>query len=312
MREVIVGPESVHTTWDNAIPPAVVIDSGDVVEFRTQEVSGGQIFPGAPASTLLGTRKELFYPLAGPVYVRGAGPGDALEVEVLDARPDRWGWSAIIPGLGLLPDAFPDPYIRHFDLSNGRDTHLTDEVVIPLRPFCGTMGVATDVPGPHRIAPPGAGAGNIDTRDLVAGSRLWLPVLVPGALFSAGDCHAAQGDGEVCITGIECGMWFRLRFTVIRTGAVRPWTYRYWPAPERPPGAAARPWFATAAIGPDLMDGCRRATLDLIEWVAHEKGLSRPDAYILCSLAADLKISQVVDAPNWCVSAHLPLDVFRR
>ncbi len=303
---------TVHYKWDNSLPPAVEVASGDVVHFETEEVSDGQIRPGSPASALTSLDFDRLYPLAGPVFVKGAEPGDVLEIEMLELRPLEWGWTALIPGLGLLAEDFPEPYIRHFDLTDRESTSLGDSVRIPLQPFCGTMGVATDEAGPLDVLPPTKGAGNIDTRHLNVGAKLYLPVFVKGGLFSAGDCHATQGDGEVCVTGIECPMAFTLRFQVIKGRTIKPWRYQF----VTPPGSLqsrsdAKGYFATTALGPDLMENARNAIRDLIEWLGTEHGLSREDAYVLCSLAADLKISQIVDQPNWGVSAYMSLAVFK-
>jgi acetamidase/formamidase len=301
----------VHYMWDNSVQPAVEIDPGDVVHFETAEVSDGQVTPGCPASALANLDMSRLYPLAGPVFVRGAEPGDALEVDILRLDPLEWGWAAILPGLGLLAEDFPDPYVRHFDLTNGQYAELRSDIRIPVQPFCGTMGVATDEPGAHAILPPTKGGGNIDTRHLNVGARLQLPVYVPGALFSAGDCHAAQGDGEVCVTGIECPMAFSLRFDVRKGAGLRPWSYRFTTPPgSLQPRSDERGYFAVTALGPDLMENARNAIRDLIGWLGGEHGLSREDAYVLCSLAADLKISQIVDQPNWGVSAYLAQSVF--
>jgi acetamidase/formamidase len=311
MAEYRLDPGQVHYKWDNARPPVLQIMSGDIVHCETNEVTDGQLTPGCPASALGELDFNRLYPLAGPIFVRGAEPGDTLQVDVLRLEPLTWGWAGIIPGLGLLPEDFPRPYIRHFDLSNGKDTALRDDIRIPIAPFCGTMGVATDEPGLHDVLPPTKGAGNIDTRHLVAGSTLYLPVFVNGALFSAGDCHAAQGDGEVCVTGIECPMRFSLRFSVIKGGGMRPWRYHF----RTPPGSLqprsdGRGYYAATALGPDLMQNAKNAVRELIGWLERERRLSPEDAYVLCSLAADLKISQIVDQPNWGVSAYFPLSVF--
>lgn len=310
-REHVVERGKVHYKWDRSLPPVVEVEPGDVVHFETNEVSDGQVTPGCPAARLAEIDFNRLYPLAGPVCVRGAEPGDALVVEMLELRPLEWGWTGILPGLGLLADDFTEPYIRHFDLSNGRYAELRPDIRIPLQPFCGTMGVAIDEPGRHDVLPPTKGAGNIDTRHLNVGSKLYLPVFVPGAMFSAGDCHAAQGDGEVCVTGIECPMAFTLRFDLEKGHAPRPWSYRFVTPPgSLQPASDERGYLAVTALGPDLMENARQAIRDLIGWLEREKGLSREDAYVLCSLAADLKISQIVDRPNWGVSAYLALSVF--
>jgi acetamidase/formamidase len=230
---------------------------------------------------------------------------------MLTLRPLEWGWTGLIPGLGLLSEDFTEPYIRHFDLTNGEYAELRGDIRIPLQPFCGTMGVATDEPGRIDVLPPTKGAGNIDTRHLNVGTRLYLPVFVPGALFSAGDCHATQGDGEVCVTGIECPMAFSLRFDLKKGQSLRPWSYQF----QTPPGPLQprydeRGYFAITALGPDLMENAQNALRDMILWLGREHGLSREDAYVLCSLAADLKISQIVDRPNYGVSLYLALSVF--
>ena len=311
MTEHRVERGRVHYKWDNSLEPVLEIDPGDVVHCETDEVTDGQVTPGCPASALTSIDFNRLYPLAGPIYVRGAQPGDVLEVEMLSLKPLDWGWTGILPGLGLLSDDFTEPYIRHFDLTNGEYAELRADIRIPLQPFCGTMGVATDEPGRHDVLPPTKGAGNIDTRHLNVGAKLYLPVFVPGALFSAGDCHAAQGDGEVCVTGIECPMAFSLRFDLKKGRSLPPWRYQFVTTPgPLQPKYDTRGYFASTALGPDLMENARNAVRDLIVWLGTEHGLSREDAYVLCSLAADLKISQIVDQPNWGVSAYMSLSVF--
>jgi acetamidase/formamidase len=311
-REHTLERGKIHYKWDNSLPPAIEIEPGDIVHCETDEVTDGQIKPGMPASALGSLDFDRLYPLAGPISVKGAEPGDVLEVEILSMQPLEWGWTGIIPGLGLLSEDFTTPYIRYFDLTNGETTALREDILIPLQPFCGTMGVAIDEPGQHAVLPPTKGGGNIDTRHLNVGTKLYLPVYVPGALFSAGDCHATQGDGEVCVTGIECPMRFSLRFDVKKGRSLPPWRYQF----ITPPGALQpkydeKGYFANTALGPDLMTNAKNAVRGLIDWLEAEHGLSREDAYVLCSLAADLKISQIVDAPNWGVSAYLALSVFQ-
>ncbi len=312
-REYTLDKSKVHHKWNNSLRPAIEIEPGDTVHFETNEVTSGQVTPGCSADVFKNLNFDLLYPLAGPVYVKDAQPGDILEVEILNLRPLNWGWTGIIPGLGLLAEDFTQPYIRHFDLSNGYSAALRDDIHIPLQPFCGTMGVATDEPGPKDVLPPTKGAGNIDTRHLGVGTKLHLPVYVPGALFSAGDCHAAQGDGEVCVTGIECPMQFSLRFNVVKGRSLPPWRYQFITPPgSLQPRSDAQGYFVNTALGPDLMTNAKNAVRGLIDWLEAEKDLSGEDAYILCSLAADLKISQIVDMPNWGVSAYLALSVFTK
>lgn len=308
MAEHTIERGRVHYKWDNSLNPVIEIDPGDVVHCETDEVTDGQVTNGCPASVLGQIDFDRLYPLAGPIYVKGAQPGDALVVEILSLETLDWGWAGLLPGLGLLASDFPEPYLRHFDLSDRTHTRLGEAIRIPIEPFCGTMGVATDEPGKHDVLPPTKGGGNIDTRHLTAGAVLHLPVFVPGALFSAGDCHAAQGDGEVCVTGIESPMRFSLRFNLLRGGSPKPWTYHFRTVPRPPqPRSDERGYYAVTALGPDLMEDSRNAIRGLIEWLGAERHLSREDAYIACSLCADLRISQIVDQPNWGVSAYFPL-----
>jgi acetamidase/formamidase len=312
MAERTIAREQVHYKWDNSLPPAVEIEPGDVVHCETEEVSGGQVTPETPSSALGSLDFDRLYPLAGPVFVKGAEPGDTLVVEVLDLTPLEWGWAAILPGLGLLSEDFAEPYLRTFDLTQGDVTNMRDDIAIPIEPFCGTMGVAPDEPGRLDVLPPTKGAGNIDTRHLTAGSTLYLPVFVPGALFSAGDCHAAQGDGEVCVTGIECPMRFSLRLDVIKGQAMKPWTYQFRTVPGPIQSRSdEKGYHVSTALGPDLMENSKNAIRGLIEWLGRERGLSPEDAYVLCSLVADLRISQIVDQPNFGVSGYFPLSVLR-
>jgi acetamidase/formamidase len=311
MAEHVLDKKKSHHKWDKTNPPAIEINPGDTVHCETDEVSTGQVTPGCSAEIFGKLNFDLLYPLAGPIFVKGAHPGDILEVEILRLEPIRWGWAGLIPGLGLLAEDFPNPYIRHFDLTDGFSTPLREDIRIPIQPFCGTMGVATDEDGALPVLPPTKGGGNIDTRHLNVGAKLYLPVYVPGGLFSAGDCHAAQGDGEVCVTGIECPMQFSLRFNVVKGRSLPPWRYEFiTPAGALQPKFDAKGYFAHTALGPDLMTNAKNAVRGIIDWLVREKGLSREDAYVLCSLAADLKISQIVDAPNWGVSAYLALSVF--
>src|SRR5215471_13514953 len=138
-REHVLERGKVHYKWDNSLPPAVEIEPGDTVHCETEEVTDGQVTEGCDASVLTSLDFDRLYPLAGPIFVRGAEPGDVLEVEILSLRPLAWGWTGILPGLGLLSDDFTEPYIRHFDLRDGEYAVLRDDIRIPLQPFCGTM-----------------------------------------------------------------------------------------------------------------------------------------------------------------------------
>src|SRR5215213_532513 len=215
-EHVITRAEATHRSWDATLAPVLEVEPGDVVVAETDDFAGGQVTRSSTAADLLELDFDQIYPLAGPVAVRGAGPGDALAVEILGFELPEWGWACVIPGLGLLPeDEFPEPELRVFDLTTGDRTALTPGVSIPIEPFCGTMGVPGAGMRGTPIPPPHAGGGNMDTRHLTAGTTLYLPVAVPGGLLSVGDAHAAQGDGEVAISGLECAMRTRIRVDVV-------------------------------------------------------------------------------------------------
>ncbi len=308
-REHVLPAGRVHHRWDHTIPPALEVEPGDTVVYDLQEVSGGQITPASTPADLTRMDMNRTYPLAGPVFVKGARPGDALEVEILDLRPGSWGWTSIAPGMGLLPDAFSLPYLRIWDLTSGTHAELRADIRIALDPFCGTMGVAPDEAGSFPVMPPGKFGGNMDIRHLTVGATLLLPVWVDGALFSCGDAHAVQGDGEVCISAVEAPMRARLRFGV-RKGLRLPSPQFMTPGPLTSKHDA-KGYYATTGIAPDLMVGAQAAVRAMIDHLVRTYRLSREDAYVLCSVTVDLKISEVVDKPNWIVSAYLPMSIFR-
>jgi acetamidase/formamidase len=230
-------------------------------------------------------------------------------VEILDLQTQGWGWTAILPGFGLLPDDFPDAYLKVFDLTTGDVTHLRDDVAIPVAPFLGTMGVCPEGASEQAVMPPGTFGGNMDTRQLVRGTTLFLPVQVEGALFSCGDAHAAQGDGEVCVTGIESPMYVELRFTLHEDRSI-PGPQYLTAAGPLTPRVDTGAFYGTTGIGPDLYVAAQEAVRAMIDYLSESYGLSREDAYVLASLAVDLKISEVVDAGQYVVSAVLPLSIF--
>lgn len=307
-RELELPSGRVHYRWDNTLPPVAEVDSGDIIVCDLQEVSGGQITRASTAADLARMDFDRVYPLAGPVFVKGARPGDALAVEMLELQPAGWGWTSIVPDLGLLPEDFPEPYLKIWDLSARTYAELRRDIRIPLAPFLGTMGVAPEERGSFPVMPPGKFGGNMDIRHLTAGAILLLPVWVEGALFSCGDAHAAQGDGEVCISAIETPMRARLRLTV-RKGLQLPSPQFITPGPLTP-DVDRKGYYATTGIAPNLMEGAKTAVRAMVDHLVQAYRLSRQDAYVLCSVAIDLKISEVVDRPNWIVSAYLPMSIF--
>jgi acetamidase/formamidase len=300
--------DQVHFTWDAGNAPVLTIDSGDTVVVHTRDVSDNQITPDSAVDVIAGLDWDRVYPLAGPIAVDGARPGDTLAVEVLDLHTEGWGWTAILPGLGLLSEDFAEPYLRIFDLTAGDVTYLRDDIAIPIEPFLGTMGVCPAGASAQPVMPPGTFGGNIDTRQLTRGTTLYLPVQVEGALFSTGDAHAAQGDGEVCVTGLESPMYGALRFT-LHKGRTIP-APQYLTAGPLAPCVAGGAWYGTTGVGPDLFAGAQEAVRAMVDHLAREYGLSPEDAYLLCSLCVDLRISEIVDAGQYVVSALLPLQIF--
>lgn len=299
--------EKHHFGWDNSLPPALVVAPGETVEFEITDASGGQLTRNSSHADVAKLDFSRVNPVTGPVYVEGAEPGDALVVEILDFELSGWGWTAIIPGFGLLAEDFPNPFL-HISEYDGREVRFASEIRLPTRPFPGTIGVALKEPGVHSVVPPREVGGNMDIRDLTRGAKLYLPVQVPGALFSVGDTHAAQGDGEVCGTAVESAMKVLLRFGLQKqAGLPRP----RFEIPEPPTRHIdAKGYEVTVGVAPDLMQAARDAVRDMIDHAGKKYGLSPEMAYALASVAVDLRISEVVDAPNWIVTAYLPRSIF--
>ena len=301
--------DRVHFTWDTGNEPLLTVADGDTVVFETRDVSDNQIGPGADASVIAGLDWDRVYPLAGPVYVEGAAVGDTLAVEILDLHTRGWGWTAILPGLGLLADELTEPYLRVFDLSRGDVTPFREDILIPLTPFMGTMGVCPAGASAQPVMPPGTFGGNLDTRQLVKGTTLFLPVQVEGGLFSTGDAHGCQGDGEICVTGLESPMYAVMRLRLIKGKSIPSPQYRTAPGPLTP-AVNHGAFYGTTGVGGDLYAAAQDATRAMIDHLGSRYGLSAEDAYLLCSLVVDLKISEIVDAGQYVVSAVLPESIF--
>ena len=303
-----VSGDQTHLAWDPAIPPVATVSSGEAVEFDCVDASNGQLTATSTLADLEGLDFSRVDQVSGPVEVAGAEPGDTLQVDIGELTPADWGWTASIPGFGLLADDFPDPYYKVTAVPDpaGR-AEFWPGIRIPLAPFCGEMGVAP-VTGPRSTIPPDTHGGNMDTRHLVAGSTLFLPVFVPGARFSIGDGHATQGDGEVSGTAIETPMRATVRLTVRKDLHVTGLEFRAAPDPNAELRSGRR--YATDGIGPDLLVAGRDAVRRMIDWLGREHGLSPIQAYLLCSVAIDLRISEIVDIPNFIVTAHCPLGIF--
>ena len=299
-----------HLGWDNANPAVATATPGESVGFEIVEASGAQLGPDSTVEDVANLDFAKVNPVTGPVYIDGAMPGDALVITMLEFEPSGWGWTANIPGFGLLADQFPEPalHIWRYDPRSLTPALYGPGGRVPLKPFPGTIGVAPTEPGTHSIVPPRRVGGNMDIRDLSAGTILHLPIEVEGGLLSVGDTHAAQGDGEVCGTAIESPMRVAVKLDLVKNAGLE------FPRYETP-GPVSRHfdekgYHVTTGIGPDLMQGTRDAVSGAIELLGRLHGLSAIDAYLLCSVCADLRISEIVDQPNWVVSVYIPKVVF--
>jgi acetamidase/formamidase len=276
-----------HYGWNNANAPAATIAPGDTISFNPPDSSGGQLTAKSTVADLAALDFGKVNPVAGPVYVDGAEPGDAIKVTLLEFVPSGWGWTANIPGFGLLADRFTEPalHIWKYDARTLTPAMFGPGGKVPLKPFCGTIGLAPAEAGLHSIVPPRRVGGNMDIRDLAAGTELYLPVEVKGGLFSVGDTHAAQGDGEVNAN---------LQFPRFRTQG---------PVSRH---LDVKGYEATTGIGPDLFEAARAAVSGMIDLLCKRHNMSAVDAYMLCSVCGDLRISEIVDMPNWVVSFYFP------
>jgi formamidase len=358
-KTLLEQPATGHNRWHPDIAPVVRCEPGDEVVLETRDAFDGQMGRRATLDVVASPNLDVVHPLTGPVHVTGAQPGDLLEVEILEVVPDSYGYTVQVPGFGFLRDVFPDPFIVRWELAEGWAVSADlPGLRIPAAPFMGTIGLspgrealgritareqaaldrggfvlppspASAVPSDPRIAaealrtiPPREQAGNVDIKQLTAGTRLFVPVDAPGALFSAGDAHFAQGDCETCGTAIEMSATLRVRFAV-HSGAARDRGIRhpqfartdYWVAPEY---ATPRRFYATTgtSVDPggevraeDATLAARNALLSMIDHLGG-RGFSPQQAYAICSVAVDLKVSQLVDVPSFLVSAFLPEEIF--
>lgn len=299
-----------HCGWDHSIPPVATVAPGSSLLIECLDSSGGQLTADSQVGDIASLSFDGINPVTGPVFVDGAEPGDILKVEIDGFQPSGFGWTANIPGFGLLADQFDQPALKiwNYDPNSLAPALFSDLARVPLKPFAGTIGLAPAEAGRHSVVPPRRMGGNLDIRDLAAGTTLYLPVEVAGALFSIGDTHAAQGDGEVCGTAIESPMNVSLKLDLIKQQKLA------FPRFTTPGPVTrhldARGYEVTTGIGPDLMSGARDALSGMIDHLCRVHGLSAVDAYMLCSVCGDLRISEIVDQPNWVVSFYFPRMVF--
>lgn len=295
-----------HYGWDNSLAPAVRIAPGESLDFEVADASGGQLSQASTVDDVSRLDFARINPVSGPVYIDGAEPGDILKVTVLSFAPSGWGWTANIPGFGLLAEEFKEPalHVWRYDSQTLAPSAFGKWARVPLKPFAGTIGVAPAEAGCHSIVPPRRVGGNMDLRDIAAGSELHLPVEVAGALFSVGDTHAAQGDGEVCGTALESPMSVALRFDLVKQSPLAfPRLITPGPVTRH---LDERGYRVTTGIGPDLMEAARAAVRSAIDWLTRDYRMPAIEAYLLCSVCGDLRISEIVDMPNWTVSFYFP------
>jgi formamidase len=351
-------PHLGHNRYHPDIAPAAEVGEGEEIALETRDALDGQIKPGMAAADLASIEAGAVHPLTGPVFVKGAEVGDILEIEFTDIVAQPTAFSCIMPGLGFLRDVFTAPFLVHWQIRDGWATsEQIPRVRIPGAPFMGVSAVAPSaaklaewtareqrvidrggfafppdaagaVPAGScglsglRTLPPRENGGNFDVKQLTKGAKLFLPVFKEGGLFSTGDGHFAQGDGEVCVTAVEMGATAVVRFKVHKGLALRRkftspvfsresyFTDPRFAAPERFLGVMGMPINAAGEIeAENLTLACRNAVLNMIQ-LLQERGFSREQAYVICSVAADLRISNVVDVPNYVVSALLPEAIF--
>ena len=307
--ETLTHESALHTSWNNDIPPALHVESGAIVQFDCLNDSGSRITPETDSSDLPDI-EFVGHHLTGPVAVDGAEPGDVLQVDILDVDHDDWGYTLIRSGdrnVGLLPESFPDPFLYHWNLTEDV-AHFEYGIEVPTAPFPGVVGVAPAAAGEHETGPPRHVGGNMDIKHLTAGSTVYLPVATEDALFSIGDGHAAQGDGEVCVSAIETPTTVTTRLTLRKDRNLDAPQFET-TGPFTPSGRDEK-MYVTTGIRDDLMEASKDAVRRLIDHLHDRHGLAREEAYVLCSVAADLKINEVVDEPNWVVSAYLAKSLF--
>lgn len=295
-----------HFGWDHSIPPVLTVAPGATIEFECLDASGGQLTRDSTVADVGGLDFGKVNPVTGPVFIEGAQPGDAVKVTIHEFKPSGFGWTANIPGFGLLAEQFTEPalHIWKYDAASLAPALYGPGGKVPLKPFAGTIGLAPAEPGLHSVVPPRRVGGNMDIRDLAAGTELYLPVEVAGALFSIGDTHAAQGDGEVCGTAIESPMNVVLTLDLVKDANLKMPRFTT-------PGPVSRHldekgYEATTGIGGDLFQGAQAAVAQMVDLLTARHGLAPVDAYMLCSVCGDLRISEIVDQPNWIVSFYFP------
>ncbi len=292
--------DQTHARFSRSIPPVLTVPSGAVVAVETEEATDSQLSPESTAADVSSVDFDPIHPLTGPIFVEGAAPGDVLKVTLHSIELGDWGWGGVFPGFGYLADEFTEPFLKTFRFEKGA-THVdfAKGIRLPLEPFPGVVGVAPDTDDLLSTIPPRANGGNMDDRELTAGATVYLPIFVEGALFSIGDTHAVQGDGEVSGTALEAPTRIVLQLEVLKGHR-----------PIEEPQYERHDFYAVTAFGETLDVAAKKATGFMIDYLVAEKGLERTEAYVLASLAGRLKIAEVVDVPHVLVTMKMPKDIF--
>ncbi len=298
-----LGRDQTHNKFSASIPPVLTVPSGAVVEVETQEATDGQIRPDSDVTVFQTLDFNKVHALTGPVYVEGAEPGDVLAVTLHRITLGSYGWSAIIPGFGVLADEFPERRLKTYAFdAEGTQVQFSDKIVIPLKPFPGVMGVAPPTDELLTTIPPRANGGNMDDPDITVGTTVYFPVFVKGGLFSIGDTHAVQGHGEVSGTAIEAPMRIVYEINVVKGN----------PRHIEEPQYENDDHYAVTAFATTLDEAAKKATRYMVKYLQNEHGLDRWEAYMLASTAGDLKIAEIVDMPHVLVSMHIPKAIFSK
>jgi len=294
--EYFLTRDQTHNKFSRNIPPVLTVPSGAVIEAQTEEASDAQFNVNSGLDDVKNLDFDPIHPLTGPVYVEDAQPGNILAVTLHKIEVGDWGWTLVSPGFGFLADEFTEPYLKTFTLGKDlKEVRFNDKITIPLdRPFPGVMAVAPDTDEMLTTIPPRANGGNMDNPYLTEGTTVYFPVFVEGALFSIGDAHAAQGHGEVCGAGIEAPMRIVYQVEVIKEKRNM-----------QEPQYETDEFYGVTAFGTTIDEAAKKALRYMIDYLEEVHGMDRTEAYVLCSLAGDLHIAEVVDAPHMLVCMHI-------
>lgn len=298
--EYSLSNEQTHNKFSRKIAPVLSVPDGAIIEFNTEEATDGQLNANSTIEDVMSLSFEPIHPLTGPVYVEGAQPGDVLAVKLHEIKIGAWGWTAIIPGFGFLSDDFTEPFLKTYQFNEGDQfVEFNDRIKLPVKPFAGVLGVAPNTDSLLSTIPPRANGGNMDDPFMVAGTTVYLPIFVEGALFSIGDAHVTQGLGEVCGTAIEAPMRFIVELNVIKGKKIQEPQYE------------TDDYYATTGFDTTIDGAAKKAVKYMVNFLVEEKGMEPNEAYVLCSLAGDLHIAEVVDVPHMLVSVHIPKTIFK-